>query len=110
MEAATESVGCSTYALPMVLGYFGKVPKRQEGGLIRNPAYDEEEFKALQKEQQACQQKYLQGPNGSCLREELVVAHEFHHPPDLYRFRVLEPVRKLQSGSGQGHRIRLANL
>ena len=72
MEAAAESVGCSPYALPMVLGYFGKVPKRQEGGLICNPAYDEEEFKALPKEQQTCQQKrsmkYLQGPNGSCQR------------------------------------------
>ena len=45
MEAAAESVGCTTYALPMVLGYFGTVPKRQEGGLIRNPAYDEKEFK-----------------------------------------------------------------
>ena len=52
MEAAAESVGCTTYALPMVLGYFGTVPKRQEGGLIRNPAYDEKEFKALPKEQQ----------------------------------------------------------
>ena len=30
MEAAAESVGCSTYALPMVLGYFGKVPKRRK--------------------------------------------------------------------------------
>ena len=46
--------------------------------------------------------KYLQGLNGSCLREELVVAHDFHqaHPPDFYRFRLLEPFRKLQSGSG----------
>ena len=41
--------------------------------------------------------KYLQGHDRSCL-----VAHQFHqaHPPDFYRFRVLEPVRKLQSGSG----------
>ena len=106
MEAAAKSVGCSTCALPMVLGYFGKVPKRKEGNLFRNPAYDEKEFKALPKEQQTCQRersmKYLQGPDGGCLREELVVAHEFHqaHPPDFYRFRVLEPVRKLQSGSG----------
>ena len=35
VEAAAESVGCTTYALPMVLGYFGTVPKCQEGGLIR---------------------------------------------------------------------------
>ena len=67
MEAAAVSVGCSTYALPMVLGYFGKVPKRQESGLICKPAYDEEDFKALPKEQQTCQQErsmqYLQGPN-----------------------------------------------
>ena len=106
MEAAAESMGCSTYALPMVLGYCDKMPKRQEGGLVRNPVYDEEEFKALPKEQQTCQRersmKYVQGPKGSCLREELVVAHEFHqaHPPDFSRVRVLEPVRKLQSGSG----------
>ena len=49
---------------------------------MRTPAYDEEEFRALLKEQQTCQQersmKYLQWPNGSCLREELVVAHGFH--------------------------------
>ena len=46
--------------------------------------------------------KYLQGPNGSCMREESLVAHHFHqaHPPHFYRFRLLEPVRKLQSGSG----------
>ena len=50
MKAATESVGCATVrSLPMVLGYFGKVPKHKEGGLIRNPAYDEEDFKALPK-------------------------------------------------------------
>ena len=90
MKAAAECVGCAQCSLPMVLSYFGKVPKRKEGGLIRNPAYDEEDFKALPKEQQTRQQersmKYLQGPNGSCLREELVVAHEFHqaHPPDFY--------------------------
>ena len=36
------------------------------------------------------------------MREELVVAHEFleAHPPDFYRLRLLEPVRKLQSGPG----------
>ena len=84
---------------------FGTVPRCKEGNLICNPAYDEEEFKALPKEQQTDQRKrtmkYLQGPNGS-LREELVVAHEFleAHPPDFYRFRILEPVRKLQSGRG----------
>ena len=84
---------------------FGTVPKRKEGNLICNPAYDEDEFKALPKEQQTIQRKrsmkYLQGPNG-CLREELVVRHEFFeaHPPDFYRFRLLEPVRKLQSGHG----------
>ena len=32
MEAAAESVGCTTYAFPMVSGYFGTVPKRQDGG------------------------------------------------------------------------------
>ena len=59
---------------------FGTVPRRKEGNLIRNPAYDEDEFKALPKDQQTDQRKrtmkFLQGPNGS-LREELVVAHEF---------------------------------
>ena len=46
--------------------------------------------------------KYLQGPNGSLQEEPLVVAHEFleAHLPDFYRFRILEPVRKLQSGRG----------
>ena len=59
MEAAAKSVGCSTYVLPMVLGYFGKVPKRKEGDLTRNPAYDEKEFKALPKEQQTGQRERL---------------------------------------------------
>ena len=106
LEAAADSVGCTKSALPMVLAKssFGTVPKREEG-LVRNPAYDEEEFKALPKEQQTyhrrCSMKYLQGPNGS-LREDRVVAHEvlMAHPPDFYRFRLLEPVRKLQSGRG----------
>ena len=45
--------------------------------------------------------KYLQGLSGT-LRKELVVAHELlvAHPPDFYRLRLLEPVRKLQSGPG----------
>ena len=80
LEAAAESVGCTTCALPRVSGNFGTVPEHQEGGLIHNPAYEEEELKALLKKQQTCQRersiKYLQGPNGSCLREELVVAHK----------------------------------
>ena len=49
------------------------MPKRKENDLIRNPAYDEEEFNSLSKELQTHLQKrsmrYLQGPNGS-LREE----------------------------------------
>ena len=107
LKAAAESVGCTGSALPSVLAEssFGTVPKRKEGDLIRNPAYDKDEFKALPKEQQTIQRKrsmkYLQGPTG-CLREELVVRHEFleAHPPDFYRFRLLEPVRKLQTGRG----------
>ena len=107
LKAAAESVGCTGSALPNVLAEssFGTVPKRKEGDLIRNPAYDEDEFKALPKEQQTVQRKrsmkYLQGPTG-CLREELVVRHEFleAHPPDFHRFRLLEPVRKLQTGRG----------
>ena len=108
LEAAAESVGCTKSALPRVLAksFFGRVPKLKEGNLICNPAYDEDEFKALPKKQQTVQRKrsmkYLQGPNGSLREESLVVAHEFleAHPPDFYRFRLLEPVRKLQSGGG----------
>ena len=108
LEAAAESVGCTKSALPRVLAKstFGKVPKLKEGNLIRNPAYDEDEFKALPKKQQTVQRKrsmkHLQGPNGSLREESLVVAHEFleAHPPDFDRFRLLEPVRKLESGGG----------
>ena len=108
LKAAAESVGCTTCALPRVLAKtsFGTVSKRKEGNLIRNPAYDEEEFKALPKKQQTIQRmrsmKYLQGPNGSLQEEPLVVAHQFleAYPPDFYRFGLLEPVRKLQSGCG----------
>ena len=104
LEAAAESVGCTTYDLPKVPGSFGKVPKRVEDD-IPNPAYDEEEFKALPKEQQTWgrkrSMKYLQGSDGRCLKREVVVTHKFveGHPPDFYRYRLLEPIRKLQSGS-----------
>ena len=55
LEAAAESVGCTKSALPSLLAKssFGTVSKRVQGDLIRNPAYDEEEFKALPKEQQS---------------------------------------------------------
>ena len=83
LEAAADSVGYTKSALPRVFSKasgFGTASKRVQGDLIRNPAYDEEEFKALPKEQQTRQQersmKYLQGPNGS-LRETRMVAHEF---------------------------------
>ena len=108
LEAAADSVGCTKSALPRVFAKslgFGTVSEREQGNLIRNPAYDEEEFKALPKEQQTRQRErsmmYLQGPNGS-LREERVVRHEFleAHPPDFRRLRLLEPIRKLQSGPG----------
>ena len=81
------------------------MPKLVQGNLVRNPGYDEEEFKALPKEQQTRQRErstqHLQGSNGSLL-EERVVTHErlVAHPPDFYRFRLLEPVRILQSGRG----------
>eukprot|EP00891_Asterochloris_glomerata_P008833 jgi/Astpho2/8833/Aster-05469 len=109
LKSAAESVGCTTSALPRVLAKnsFGKVPMRKDGKLIHNPGYDEKEFNALPKEQQTDQRKrsmkYLQGPNGSLREEPLVVAHEFlaAHPPDLFRFRILVPVRKFQSGGGQ---------
>ena len=63
--------------------------KRVQGNLMCDPAYDEDEFKALPKEQQTVQRKrsmmYLQGPNGSLREESLVVDHEFleAHPPDF---------------------------
>ena len=108
LKSAAESVGCTTSNLPKVLAKdsFGKVPMRKDGKLIRNPAYDEEEFKALPKEQQTDQRKrsmkYLQGPNGSLREKSLVVAHELleAHPPDFHRFRLLKPVRKFQAGHG----------
>ena len=72
LEAAADSVGCTKSALPRAFSKgsgFGTVSKRVQGDLTRNPAYDEEEFKALPKEQQTRQRersmKYLQGPNGS---------------------------------------------
>ena len=71
LEAAAESVGCTKSVLPRVLAKstFGKVPKLKEGNLIRNPAYDEDDFKDLPKKQQTVQRKrsikYLQGPNRS---------------------------------------------
>ena len=64
-------MGCTKYTLPRVFAKslgFGTVTKRMQGDLICNPAYDEEEFKALPKEQQTRQRqrsmKYLQGPSG----------------------------------------------
>ena len=106
LDAAAKSVGCTKSALPKVAGYFGKVPKlkRVEGKFVPNPAYDEKEFKALPKQEQTSKRqrsmKYLQGPDGQSLKQEVVVPHKFEegHPPDFHRFRVLEPVRKLQSG------------
>ena len=103
LEAAAKSVGCTIYTLPKVPGFFSTVPKRVEGNFVPNPAYDEEEFKALPKQEQTSKRKrtmkYMQGPDGLSLREEVVVKHNFleGHPPDFYRFRLLEPIRKLQS-------------
>ena len=105
LEAAAKSVGCTIYALPKVPGFFSTVPKRVEGDFVPNPAYDEEEFKALPKQEQTSKRKrtmkYMQGPDGLSLREEVVVNHNFleGHPPDFYRFRLLEPIRKLQSNT-----------
>ena len=75
-----------------------------KGDFGPNPAYDEEVFKALPKQEQTSKRhrtmKYLQGPDGLSLRREAVVPHNFEegHPPDLYRFRLLEPIKKLMSG------------
>ena len=56
LDAAAKSVGCTKSALPKIAGYsvsdFGKVPKRVEGKFVPNPDYDEEEFKALSKQEQ----------------------------------------------------------
>eukprot|EP00891_Asterochloris_glomerata_P006875 jgi/Astpho2/6875/Aster-07874 len=49
LEAAAKCVGCTIYTLPKVPGFFSTVPKRVEGDFVPNPAYDEEEFKALPK-------------------------------------------------------------
>ena len=68
LKSAAESVGCTTSNLPKVLAKdsFGKVPMHKDGKLICNPAYDEDEFKALPKEQKTVQRKrsmkYLQRP------------------------------------------------
>eukprot|EP00891_Asterochloris_glomerata_P006332 jgi/Astpho2/6332/Aster-05997 len=104
LGAAAESVGCTEGTLPSVPGDFASVPKQQEGPMIRNPAFDEKLYKALPEKEQTGKRllsmKYLQGPNGGCLKEQQVVAHKFFegHPPDFYRFRLLEPIKKLQSG------------
>ena len=69
LEAAAESVGCTTYDLPKVPASFGDVPTRVEDEWIPNLAYDEKEFKALPKKQQTWgrkrSMKYLQGPDGA---------------------------------------------
>ena len=72
LEAAADSVGCTKSALPRVFSKgsgFSTVSKRVQGNLMCNSAYDEDEFRALPKEQQTVQRKrsmkYLQGPNGS---------------------------------------------
>ena len=106
LEAAAESVGCTESALPRVTGFFSTVPRREAGEFIPNPAYDEEEFKALPKQKQISKRermmKYLQGPDGQSLRREVVVLHNFEegHPPEFYRFRLLEPIKRLQSSPG----------
>eukprot|EP00891_Asterochloris_glomerata_P007765 jgi/Astpho2/7765/Aster-07604 len=53
----------------------------KSGDFVPNPAYDEEEFKALPKQEQTSKRKrtmkYMQGPDGLSLREEVVVKHNF---------------------------------
>ena len=76
-----------------------------KGDFVPKPAYDEEVFNAPPKKEQTSKRqrtmKYLQGPDEQSLREEVVVQHKFleGHPPDFYRFRLLEPIRKLQSNT-----------
>ena len=108
LEAAAESVGGTKCTLPKLPGFFSTVPKRVKGDFVPNPAYDEEVFKALPKQEQTSKRqrtmKYLQGPDGQSLKEEVVVQHNFPegHSPDFYRFRLLEPIRKLQSNTSAG--------
>ena len=77
LEAAAESVGDTKCTLPKLPGFFNTVPKRVKGDLVPNPAYDEEVFKALPKQEQTSKRhrtmKYLQGPDGQSLKEEVVV-------------------------------------
>ena len=72
LEAAADSVGGTICALPKVPGFFSTVPKRVKGDFVPNPAYDEEVFKALPKQEQTSKRhrtmKYLQGPDGLSLR------------------------------------------
>ena len=92
LEAAADSVGGTICTLPKVPGFFSTVPKRVKGDFVPNPAYDEEVFKALPKQEQTskrqCTMKYLQGPDGQSLKEEVAVPHNIleGHPPDFYRF------------------------
>eukprot|EP00891_Asterochloris_glomerata_P004816 jgi/Astpho2/4816/Aster-07516 len=100
-----ESVDGTTCTLPKVPGFLSTVPKRVKGDFVPKPAYDEEVFNAPPKKEQTSKRqrtmKYLQGPDEQSLREEVVVQHKFleGHPPDFYRFRLLEPIRKLQSNT-----------
>ena len=57
LEAAAKSVGCTIYTLLKVPGFFSSVPKRVEGDFVPNPANDEEEFKALPKQEQTSKRK-----------------------------------------------------
>ena len=105
LEAAAKSVGGTICTLPKVPGFFSTVPKRVKGDFVPNPAYDEEVFKALPKQEQTSKRqrtmKCLQGPDRQSLREEVVLRHNFleGHPPHFHRFRLLEPIRKLQSNT-----------
>eukprot|EP00891_Asterochloris_glomerata_P008544 jgi/Astpho2/8544/Aster-05578 len=83
LEAAAESVGGTKCTLPKLPGFFSTVPKRVKGNFVPKV------FKALPKQEQTSKRqrtmKYLQGPDGQSLKEEVVVQHNFleGHPPDF---------------------------
>ena len=79
LETAAESVGGTICTLPKVPGFFSIVPKRVKGDFVANPAYDEEMFKALPKQEQTSKRqrtmKYLQGPCASKHRHKGHAGH-----------------------------------
>ena len=102
LDAAAESVGCSRRELPSVVGFFGTVSRNMQD-LKDNPNF-EEDFDKLPTEQQTRGRRrslmLLRGPDGRPLKEHVMGTHRFEegHPPNFHRFRVLQPISKMQVG------------